>query len=215
MKAARGGYDGRGVLFPDEPRTRPSTMIDELDVHRATSSSKSDSNSRGELAQVVVRGVDGEYVVYPLVTTVQSDGMCVEVRFPAEVDDERPHARRARLGRKIATLDRRRRRARGRVLRDRRGPHRERDRAATPQLGPLDDRGRAHQSVRQSPARRQWPGPRIDATPIARRAVMVNVVGADAPGSLDARAGVAGVHVHDYGKSWRPGRKLGHVTVRR
>ena len=44
-------------------------------------------------------------------------------------------------------------------------------------------------------------------------AVMVNVVGADAPGSLDAARAVADIFVHDYGKSWRPGRKLGHVTA--
>ena len=42
---------------------------------------------------------------------------------------------------------------------------------------------------------------------------MVNVVGADEPGSIDDARAVAGVVVHDYGKSWRPGRKLGHVTV--
>ena len=42
---------------------------------------------------------------------------------------------------------------------------------------------------------------------------MVNVVGADEPGSLDAARAIDEVFVHDYGKSWRPGRKLGHVTA--
>jgi 5-(carboxyamino)imidazole ribonucleotide synthase len=42
---------------------------------------------------------------------------------------------------------------------------------------------------------------------------MVNVVGADEPGSLELAMAVEGTHVHDYGKSWRPGRKLGHVTA--
>jgi phosphoribosylaminoimidazole carboxylase (NCAIR synthetase) len=42
---------------------------------------------------------------------------------------------------------------------------------------------------------------------------MVNVVGADAPGSIEGARRVPGAHVHDYGKSWRAGRKLGHVTV--
>jgi 5-(carboxyamino)imidazole ribonucleotide synthase len=44
-------------------------------------------------------------------------------------------------------------------------------------------------------------------------AVMVNVVGSAAPGSLSSARGVEGAFVHDYGKSWRPGRKLGHVTA--
>jgi 5-(carboxyamino)imidazole ribonucleotide synthase len=48
---------------------------------------------------------------------------------------------------------------------------------------------------------------------IVPAAVMVNVVGADEPGSIERAGEVPGAHVHDYGKSWRPGRKLGHVTV--
>jgi 5-(carboxyamino)imidazole ribonucleotide synthase len=39
---------------------------------------------------------------------------------------------------------------------------------------------------------------------------MVNCIGRMPPA---ARAlGLEGVHVHDYGKSPRPGRKLGHLT---
>jgi 5-(carboxyamino)imidazole ribonucleotide synthase len=53
----------------------------------------------------------------------------------------------------------------------------------------------------------------VTTSPVTGAAVMVNVVGADAPGSIAAAQGVPGAHVHDYGKSWRPGRKLGHVTV--
>ena len=52
-----------------------------------------------------------------------------------------------------------------------------------------------------------------DVEALAPCAVMVNVVGADEPGSLDAARAIPDVFVHDYGKSWRPGRKLGHVTA--
>jgi len=51
------------------------------------------------------------------------------------------------------------------------------------------------------------------ADAIVKAAAMVNVVGGEAPGSLHNAQLVIGAHVHDYGKSWRPGRKLGHVTV--
>jgi 5-(carboxyamino)imidazole ribonucleotide synthase len=47
-------------------------------------------------------------------------------------------------------------------------------------------------------------------------AVMVNVVGSDAGDPTDRIADallVDDVHVHLYGKTWRPGRKLGHVTA--
>ena len=37
--------------------------------------------------------------------------------------------------------------------------------------------------------------------------------GGAAPTSPQAARAVPGVAVHDYGKAWRPGRKLGHVTA--
>ncbi len=54
-------------------------------------------------------------------------------------------------------------------------------------------------------------------TPLAAAAAMVNVVGpqdgSDPASRLDRALRVPGAHVHLYGKSARPGRKLGHVTV--
>src|SRR5205814_3928909 len=50
----------------------------------------------------------------------------------------------------------------------------------------------------------------------APHAVMVNVVGSDAGDPTERLAEallIDDVHVHLYGKSWRPGRKLGHVTA--
>jgi 5-(carboxyamino)imidazole ribonucleotide synthase len=48
---------------------------------------------------------------------------------------------------------------------------------------------------------------------------MVNVLGGPAEGSLtdryaEALAGHPTVKVHNYGKAPRPGRKLGHITLR-
>jgi 5-(carboxyamino)imidazole ribonucleotide synthase len=46
---------------------------------------------------------------------------------------------------------------------------------------------------------------------------MLNVIGLAGAGDPSARRAealtVPGVHVHLYGKSWRAGRKLGHVTA--
>jgi hypothetical protein len=110
-----------------------------------------------EVAQVVVRAVDGS-PLYPLVTTVQSNGMCVEVRYPADVDpgdsptrpaasakDRQPDRRVGVLAIEFFVSDR--------------GAGRQRGRAATPQLGPLDDRGRAHEPVHQPPARGERTAP--------------------------------------------------------
>ena len=100
LKAARGGYDGRGVLFP-QSRVETLALIDEL---CATTSVVVEErlNLRSEMALVVVRGLQG-YASYPLVTTVQSKGMCIETRYPAEVDETTAHEAN-RLGRKIANL---------------------------------------------------------------------------------------------------------------
>jgi 5-(carboxyamino)imidazole ribonucleotide synthase len=209
LKAARGGYDGRGVLFPLS-RVEAISMIDEL---CATTSVVVEErlNLRGELALVVVRGVNGEYKSYPLVSTVQAKGMCVEVRYPADVDTSTA-LEADRLGRKIANLV-------GAVgvmaieffvgdhdlvvneiaLRPHNTGHWTIEGARTSQFTNhlLAVSGRALGSTE----------------PIVTSAVMVNVVGAEEPGSIESAKAIAGAHVHDYGKAWRPGRKLGHVTV--
>jgi 5-(carboxyamino)imidazole ribonucleotide synthase len=208
LKAARGGYDGRGVLFP-QSRVETLAMIDELS--RTTSVVVEERlNLRGELALVVVRGLRG-YASYPLVSTVQSNGMCVEVRYPADVDESTQHEAH-RLGRKIANL--------------------------VGALGVLaieffaSDRGLFVNEIALRPHNTgHWTiegartsqftnhllavsGRPLGSTdPIVAAAVMVNVVGADEPGSIERACAIPGAHVHDYGKSWRPGRKLGHVTV--
>jgi 5-(carboxyamino)imidazole ribonucleotide synthase len=208
LKAARGGYDGRGVLFP-QSRVETLALIDEL---CATTSVVVEErlNLRSEMALVVVRGLQG-YASYPLVTTVQSKGMCVETRYPAEVDETTAHEAN-RLGRKIANL--------------------------VNALGVLaieffvSDRGlfvneialRPHNTGHwtiEGAATSQFANhllavsgrPLGPTDPIVRAAVMVNVVGGVEPSSLANAEAVTGAHVHDYGKSWRPGRKLGHVTV--
>ena len=209
LKVATGGYDGRGVLFP-QSRVETLSMIDELS--KTTSVVVEERlNLRGELALVVVRGVHGEYASYPLVSTGQSHGMCVEVRYPAGVDAS-TQLEANRLGRKIANLvgavgvlaveffvsDR------GLVvneiaLRPHNTGHWTIEGARTSQFTNhlLAVSGRALGSTE----------------PVVASAVMVNVVGADEPGSIERAAQVPGAHVHDYGKAWRPGRKLGHVTV--
>jgi 5-(carboxyamino)imidazole ribonucleotide synthase len=209
LKTASGGYDGRGVLFP-QSRDETMAMIDELSaVSKVVVEER--LSLRGELALVVVRGVNGEFASYPLVSTVQAKAMCVEVRYPADVD-ESTALEANRLGRKIANLvgavgvlaiefflcDR------GLVvneiaLRPHNTGHWTIEGARTSQFTNhlLAVSGRALGSTEA----------------IVTAAVMVNVVGAETPGSIENARQVPGAHVHDYGKSWRAGRKLGHVTV--
>ena len=101
LKAARGGYDGRGVLFP-QSRVEALAMIDELcaiDERRRRRATQPPRRGRPRRRSRRQR----EYASYPLVSTVQSKGMCVEVRYPADVD-ESTVLEANRLGRKIANL---------------------------------------------------------------------------------------------------------------
>jgi 5-(carboxyamino)imidazole ribonucleotide synthase len=51
----------------------------------------------------------------------------------------------------------------------------------------------------------------LGPTEVTEPSVMINCIGAlPAP---EALLGIPGVHLHRYGKSLRPGRKVGHVTV--
>src|SRR5438445_3709592 len=74
LKAVRGGYDGRGVWVLSEPPAElpgPNVYVEQRVplVH--------------ELALQVARRPSGEMVAWPLVETVQHNGICVEVVAPA------------------------------------------------------------------------------------------------------------------------------------
>ena len=85
---------------------------------------------------------------------------------------------------------------------------RQRDGAARAQLRALDHRGRGDQPVREPRARDPRPAARRHGA--ARARAMINFIGRMPQRGRAARA--AGPALHDYGKSPRPGRKLGHVT---
>ena len=209
VKAARGGYDGRGVLFPSDD-IQAIAMIDEL-AQSGEVVVEQRLTLLGEFAQVVVRALDASCVAYPLVRTVQRDGMCVEVTYPANLESTET-AEAELVARTIAELI-------GAVgvvaveffltdqglvvneiaLRPHNTGHWTIEGALTSQF--------ANHLLAVSGA------PLGAATPVVGAAAMVNVIGAARPGSIRGAEALRDAHVHDYGKAWRPGRKLGHVTV--
>jgi 5-(carboxyamino)imidazole ribonucleotide synthase len=209
VKLARGGYDGRGVLFPADD-AQASAMVRDL-LRQGVVVVEERVTLLGEVAQLVVRAVDGDVASYPLVETVQSEGMCAEVRYPAGVDGAIA-AQARELSEQIARhigligvmaveffLTPRGLLVNELALRPHNSGHWTIEGAHTSQFA-NHLRAVSGQTLGSTAA-------------TCAAAVMVNVVGADTPGSLDAARHVEGVMVHDYGKSWRPGRKLGHVTV--
>ncbi len=207
VKAARGGYDGRGVVFTtgrDDARAAVERLGGDVVVEEHLA-------LRGEVAQLLVRGADGQVVTYPLVTTVQRDGQCAEVRYPCDTGHE---VEAAALAARVAELI-------GAVgvlaveffvtdagllinevaLRPHNTGHWTIEGARTSQFT------NHLAAVTGRPL-----GP---TTPTAAHVVMVNVVGGAEPPPPDwSRPRHHGdVAVHDYAKTWRPGRKLGHVTA--
>jgi 5-(carboxyamino)imidazole ribonucleotide synthase len=207
IKTARGGYDGRGVWFSTN-RKETLALVDGLPGEVVV---EERVELWGEVAQLVARALDGSMMLYPLVTTVQSERMCAEVRFPAEATLET--SRRAEeLAEQLASLidvvgilaieffvTPRGLVVNEVALRPHNSGHWTIEGTTTSQF---TNHLRAVSGQSLGPVEVLFPS-----------AVMVNVVGDVQPGSIEAAQRVPGVHVHDYGKSWRPGRKLGHVTV--
>jgi 5-(carboxyamino)imidazole ribonucleotide synthase len=80
LKAARGGYDGRGVWFLDGPEP---TLVADLLAAGVPLVAEQAVAMRRELAAQVARSPFGQAAAWPVVETVQADGQCVEVLAPA------------------------------------------------------------------------------------------------------------------------------------
>lgn len=209
-KARTGGYDGRGVEVVADREALAAVLArggDWIVEQRVVIAL--------ELAVLVARRPGGESVVYPVVETLQRDGICHELVMPARVDAVIAE-RAVAIARELAdgidavgilavelfvTPD-------GDVLvneiavRPHNSGHASIEGCATSQF------------TNHLRAVLDWPlGP---TAMLAGCAVTVNVLGVDgsdvAARVPDALA-VEGARVHLYGKESRPGRKIGHVTV--
>jgi 5-(carboxyamino)imidazole ribonucleotide synthase len=213
-KSIRGGYDGRGVWVLEGPdaaeslvQTASGAGIDLL-VEAFVPIER-------ELAIVVARRPGGQAVAYPLVETVQRNGICHELLVPARVSPVLAEQARD-LGLAIAEaigvvgiLAVELFVAKGRLLVN--------ELAARPHnSGHFSIEGcQTSQFENHLRAVLDWP---LGSTDLLAQAVAtVNVLGGtESVEPLDQLPEVLsdpGVRIHLYGKQARPGRKLGHVTV--
>jgi 5-(carboxyamino)imidazole ribonucleotide synthase len=218
LKAARGGYDGRGVWMLNGPDSA-GELVPRLLEWGTPLLVEQRVAMRRELAALVARSPFGQGGVWPVVETVQSNGICVEVLAPAP--DMTPEAAEAAqdLALRIAAeldvvgvlavelfdTDR------GLVINElAMRPH---------NSGHWTIEGaRTSQFEQHLRAVLDYP---LGATDVmAPAVVMANVLGASEQPAMspDERlhhllARFRDAHVHYYGKQERPGRKIGHVTM--
>ena len=212
VKTPRGGYDGHGVRVVADAHGADDWLADGPLLAEEL------VDFRRELAQLVARTPSGEVAVWPLVETVQGDGVCREVFAPAP----RSTALVERVSREIAhriaealdvtgvlavelfeTSDER-------VLvnelamRPHNSGHWTIDGAVTSQF--------------EQHLRAVLDLPLGSTERVAPWSAMVNVLGGPEDGDFDTRvprlmADQPAAKLHLYGKAARPGRKVGHVTA--
>lgn len=221
IKTARGGYDGHGVWM-----VHSAAQLPPIPAGTAVLMEQRAPLSR-ELAAVVARSPFGQAAAYPVVETVQRDGMCAVVIAPAPDLDPPRAAAAGDLALRIAA-------ELGVVgvlavelfevpvsaaapdgilvnelaMRPHNSGHWSIDGAATSQF--------------EQHLRAVLDYPLGSVALRAPATVMVNVLGGDDPAGaaigMDERVHHLGARfpdmkIHLYGKGFRPGRKLGHVTA--
>lgn len=212
LKTVRGGYDGKGVWVVRSSKEAaepfragvPVLAEEKVDFVR-------------ELAANIVRSPHGQAVAYPVVESVQVDGVCDTVIAPAPGLDEELAGQAQQLALRIAqelgvvghlavelfeTAD-------GRILvnelamRPHNSGHWTQDGAITSQFA--------------NHVRAVLDLPLGDPRPRARWTVMANVLGGDYPDMyyayLHCMARDPQLKIHMYGKDVKPGRKVGHVNT--
>jgi 5-(carboxyamino)imidazole ribonucleotide synthase len=213
LKAVSGGYDGRGVWVCASPAEAEQVL-----EHGIELIAEEYVAFERELAVLVARSPHGQGAVYPVVETVQRDGICREVLAPAPGLAPALAARAQELALGIAAelgvtglLAVEMFETPGGLLVNELAmrPH---------NCGHWTIEG-ARTSQFEQHLRAVLDLPLGSPALAAPAAVMVNVLGSDdGDGDVYDRyihvmAADPAVKVHMYGKPVRPGRKIGHVTV--
>ncbi len=219
VKTVRGGYDGRGVVLADDLAAARAAVEGYL-AEGVPVLIEERVPMRRELAALVARSPYGQGAAWPVVETVQRQGICVTVLAPAPGLSDELSSAAEQLGLEIAerlgvvgvlavelfeTPD-------GRLLINELAmrPH---------NSGHWTMNGSVTSQFEQH-LRAVLDYPLGDTRPLAPVTVMANVLGAaQSPAmAMDERVHhlfgrIPEAHVHLYGKDERPGRKIGHVNV--
>jgi 5-(carboxyamino)imidazole ribonucleotide synthase len=212
VKTPRGGYDGKGVrLVSSGQEVEDWLAAGDLLVEELV-------EFRRELAQLIARRPSGELAIWPVVESIQRDGVCAEVIAPAPGSAGRVADLAADIAVTVAeqldvsgvlavelfeTTDERLV-INELAMRPHNTGHWTIDGSTTSQFE-QHLRAVLDLPLGATGCREPW-------------SVMVNVLGGPDSGSLTDRYALAlrdqpTVKFHSYGKQSRPGRKVGHVTA--
>ncbi len=219
IKTIRGGYDGRGVVMAadgDDARE----VVQRFLADGVAVMVEERVAMRRELAALVARSPFGQGAAWPVVETVQRDGICVTVLAPAPGLSPELASAATELALRLAsalgvvgvlavelfeTLD---------------GALMVNELAMRPHNSGHWTMDGARTSQFEQHLRAVLDYPLGDTSPVAPCTVMGNVLGADVTPamSMDERlhhlfARMPEAKVHLYGKQERPGRKIGHVNI--
>ena len=216
LKTNRGGYDGKGVWVVST-REEAGDAVDAATAAGVGLLAEEQVDFRRELSALVARSPSGQVAAYPVVESVQRDGICWEVIAPAPDLDPRLAVEAQQIAMKVAaeldvtgvlavelfeTTD-------GRILvnelamRPHNTGHWTQDGSVTSQF---ENHLRAvlDLPLGSPEARAPW-------------TVMVNILGGATGRLYDGYPHVFArdprLKVHLYGKDVKPGRKVGHVNA--
>ena len=210
LKAISGGYDGRGVWVCETPDEAAEVL-----AHPVAVFAEQHIEFDRELAVLAARSPHGQAAVYPVVQTVQRDGICHEVLAPAPWLEPRRAREAQRLVLALAAeldvtgllavelFDTGRLLVNELAMRPHNSGHWTIEGAVTSQF--------------EQHLRAVLDLPLGAPRAVAPQVVMANVFGGPDPGVysryLHVMAADPDVKIHLYGKQVRPGRKIGHVIV--
>jgi 5-(carboxyamino)imidazole ribonucleotide synthase len=211
LKAITGGYDGRGVWVCRTAAAAAAVLSRSVAVF-----AEEHVAFDAELAALVARSPHGQAAAYPVVQTVQRDGVCHEVLAPAPGLPAAQAAAAQRMALRLAAglgvtglLAVELFAAAGGLMVNELAmrPH---------NSGHWTIEG-ARTSQFEQHLRAVLDLPLGDPRIVAPRVAMANVLGAGSPEIYSryehVMAADPGVKLHLYGKQVRTGRKIGHVTV--
>lgn len=217
LKTPIGGYDGKGVRVV-RSADDASDWLANIDNFGGSLLAEEKVDFVRELAQLSARNVDGEFLAWPLVETIQENGVCSVVLAPAPDADEAVLQHAQKIAREVATglgvtgvlaVE---------LFQSRDGRFLINELAMRPHnSGHFSIEGSVTSQFEQH-IRAVLNLPLGSTAPRAKHAVMVNLLGVDESNNFvqafdKAMQEHPDAKLHTYGKSARKGRKMGHVTV--